>query len=502
MTGAMLALLLMTSGAAAAPADKEVDRFLDECRYILTSLEVKMFKSLDGVDRKREFIDNFWKGIDPNPATAYNEYKELYYRRIDEANRLYSHGTPGYLTDRGKIYILMGTPDEKETNYSGRTSSERPSEIWIYRSAKHRGLDRDAELTFVADGSGIYRLSSRKALEGGEARATSVAIVKGDLVALGVMAEAQTNPRDLGNSPTLVAENDAPAPPGPGEAPAMAPAAPVELKLDVKARYDFFKADLGKTLVVMTVSLDRAKATGGAADYKSFAKLAPKVDDPLDPPVDLIDSFESRETTAELLYQVQVPASPGERRMLWGVTDVALGASKSFEDPITVPDLSGTALTLSSVVPATSIDKAPEHAPAAAPAAPVAEGEAAPAPVMDEGPKLYPFELSASTVIPAINAQYGKKDELFLYYQVYGAGTDASGQHKLDIKYLISKKQKDGKWKPIGQLPQPDQTQMAQIYQLPISDIPTGAGEYKVDVTVKDTVGNQAAKGEAFFIVK
>lgn len=103
--------------------------FLSKVRYIVTKKERKIFLELPDSE-KRDFQLEFWKLRDPDPATDENEFKEEYFRRIEEANRLFHGGTPGWLQDRGRIYILIGPPAERLTYPMQAHSKSR--EIWYY----------------------------------------------------------------------------------------------------------------------------------------------------------------------------------------------------------------------------------------------------------------------------------------------------------------------------------------------------------------------------------
>lgn len=507
----LVSALLMTNSATGEDR-LDTDAFLDECRYLLTKLEVKMYKSRKTEEERQEFIQNFWRSLDPNPLTDFNEYRDLYYKRLSEANRLFSRGKPGYLTDRGKIFVLMGPPDEKESHYAGRSMDEHPSEIWIYRSAQHRGLDRDTEIAFIDDtGTGDYRISSRAALEGGAARATGVALLQTDLKALRDTAAAQSNPREGSTDTTATNVADTATTPAAGGEP-EAPAA-IPLEIEVETEFDFFKAQLGKTLMVMTVAVAR-KAEEPASDYTVFAKVEPAVADPLVPADDLMYRFDPYETDKYLLYQVQLPLRAGEYKVVYGIKDVTLDQTKSMDEVVSVPELSGSELTLSSLVAATKVEEAPPPPEPEATETPESEpaaegGEAAAVEGTEETtepaepePELRAFILSNQYVIPALGHPFTTKDELFIYYQVYGAAGAAQNNAHLKIDYLIFKEQKDGSWKPIGKMPMGNQTQLVQVYALPIRDIPTGSGRYKVGVTVEDLSSGQKAKGETPFIVK
>lgn len=115
------------------PAQEE---FLSEVRYIITKQERKIFLNLPPEERKA-FIEEFWKKRDPDPQTDTNEFKERYFQRIEEANHLFKEGgSQGWLTDRGRIYILLGPPEHREKYPTGYTIQGSPLEIWYYGPAQ------------------------------------------------------------------------------------------------------------------------------------------------------------------------------------------------------------------------------------------------------------------------------------------------------------------------------------------------------------------------------
>ncbi len=108
------------------PEDRE---FLSKVRYIITKEERKIFLELPEQEREG-FKEEFWLRRDPNPDTDVNEFKETYFQRIEEANQLFRGGIPGWLQDRGRIYILFGPPTQRSV-YRMQVSST-PREIWYY----------------------------------------------------------------------------------------------------------------------------------------------------------------------------------------------------------------------------------------------------------------------------------------------------------------------------------------------------------------------------------
>jgi GWxTD domain-containing protein len=127
---------LLFSACASARIEKQLDpksrEFLSKVRYIITSEERRAFLAL-APEAREPFVEDFWKRRDPTPTTEENEYKTEYFSRIERANRLFSGGgSPGWLQDRGRVYITLGPPDNRETYPRGVTFYGLPTEIWWY----------------------------------------------------------------------------------------------------------------------------------------------------------------------------------------------------------------------------------------------------------------------------------------------------------------------------------------------------------------------------------
>src|SRR5713226_2249360 len=99
----------------------------EEVTYIISDEERSAFLRLQNNEEREQFIEQFWLRRDPTPDTVENEFKEEHYRRIAYANERFDSGIPGWKTDRGRIYIKFGPPDEIESHPSGG-SYQRPAE--------------------------------------------------------------------------------------------------------------------------------------------------------------------------------------------------------------------------------------------------------------------------------------------------------------------------------------------------------------------------------------
>jgi GWxTD domain-containing protein len=137
----------------------------EEVPDIATAEEQAAFHGLEGDQARESFIASFWLRRDPTPNTAENEFKEEYYRRIVIANQRYSSARPGSKTDRGRVLIRFGEPDEVQSltagsllNNTGNRIFTFPLERWRYRFIE--GLGNNVLLEFVdSEHNGEYRLS-------------------------------------------------------------------------------------------------------------------------------------------------------------------------------------------------------------------------------------------------------------------------------------------------------------------------------------------------------
>jgi GWxTD domain-containing protein len=131
-----LGVVILLAACASTRGLKELDPksrdFISKVRYTITAEERMAFLAL-APEAREAFIEDFWKRRDPTPATPENEYKIEYYNRIARANRLFSGGgAPGWLQDRGRVYITLGPPDTRITYPRGVTFYGLPTEIWWY----------------------------------------------------------------------------------------------------------------------------------------------------------------------------------------------------------------------------------------------------------------------------------------------------------------------------------------------------------------------------------
>ena len=117
-----------------AITEEESEIFEKILSIIGTETQLKNYNSLNS-NGKAAFLVEFWKMMDPSPGTAENEYLQTIQSRFMYANRNYGWGqTEGWKSERGRILIKYGNPDEIEQHHL--EAATYPYEIWIYNSKR------------------------------------------------------------------------------------------------------------------------------------------------------------------------------------------------------------------------------------------------------------------------------------------------------------------------------------------------------------------------------
>ena len=122
-----------TASEFAFMSPEDIDKQFLYARYIATDHERAQFEKLADQKAKQQFMFEFWQRRNPEPGSSENTFKKEYFRRIDAATKSYSAGTrEGWMTDRGRVYVMYGPYDEIERNPS--TAESNPYETWHYNS--------------------------------------------------------------------------------------------------------------------------------------------------------------------------------------------------------------------------------------------------------------------------------------------------------------------------------------------------------------------------------
>jgi len=130
--------------------DEEISKSIDIISYLGSSREKALLEGLDETGRAN-FVRRFWSDRDPNGSEPGNTYFYEMLKRYDYANERFSGHIPGWLTDRGRIYISYGQPRDVERHVNNPDTKDY--EIWTY------AIEGETMFIFVDErGFGQYRL--------------------------------------------------------------------------------------------------------------------------------------------------------------------------------------------------------------------------------------------------------------------------------------------------------------------------------------------------------
>ncbi|HEX2781173.1 MAG TPA: GWxTD domain-containing protein [Gemmatimonadaceae bacterium] len=135
------------------------EEMLSFLRYFAPGETLQPLRNAAPADRGRAWLA-FLHATDPDPSTAEHEALRDYFIRIEQANLRYrEEGGPGWLTDRGKVFISLGDPDQIYEQGQGDIAQRGRVQIWEY--AQYR-----TQLVFIdQSGFGRYRLTTTSELE-------------------------------------------------------------------------------------------------------------------------------------------------------------------------------------------------------------------------------------------------------------------------------------------------------------------------------------------------
>ena len=173
MRKVLILLLTALFVLSATGFDKVKQELYDELRLIMTKQEEKEFKSIKDENGLQQFVEKFWEKRNPDPSTPQNEAREVYYKRLKAAEKYFREpGKKGWLTDRGRIFVLLGPPSKRDqrmmsyedaaniaasrwsaqARFSLGSTGNLNGEIWYYDDLK-------LVLVFLDEGgTGQYRL--------------------------------------------------------------------------------------------------------------------------------------------------------------------------------------------------------------------------------------------------------------------------------------------------------------------------------------------------------
>ena len=498
-----LLILLVGPGTARAASGLNFDQPTRDwhqgpVRYIITRTEVKAYKALENDQERATFIDWFWQRRDIEPGTPENEFRSRYEKRAFEATRKFSMTTiPGWKTDMGKVYMLVGPPDETINDLMGKT--HRGTVTWVYRKPPFPDMPPNTVIGFARDTSGEFRLSVNPTLDSDVARGLQWQKVKltADEV---VMRPGMTDPLLLAAGAPL-AQSEIETRIMYGRMQQLPPHEEAMFKafvgtretygapIPMETRFDFYRAE-GATLTTVTIGIRssavqyREKGGKELPDVGVFGKLVSRLDEndfyALAGDSSFVESPENGDAGAGdlLVFQAVGAFKPGIYTAIVGAEDRVSRKVSSQRVNVEIPDLSGETLRLSSVTLAGTMEPG-DYAPSI--------------------PK--PFQIGKFRLVPKPDSAFVKTDELNVYLQVYNPAKDeASGKPKLDVFYTFKGKQPGGPETEIGTYRVENSPAQVQGYAVPLAKWPEGA--YSVTVTVVDKVAGTRATADATFTIR
>ncbi|PYS81320.1 MAG: GWxTD domain-containing protein [Acidobacteria bacterium] len=477
----------------------------EDVAYIITPEEKKAWNKLQTDEEREQFIEAFWRRRDPDPDTDVNEYLEEHYERIAYANEHFASGIPGWKTDRGRIYIIYGPPNEKETHPSGgqydRPSYEGggstttyPFEVWFYRYLP--GVGSGIEIEFVdPTGSGEYRIARNPEEKDAMANVPGAGLTLNEQLGLSSKADRIANSGAFGYTGPGAREQDSPftrlqlytdlqRPPQVNDVleknllhTASSPAEDTSA-LNVATKVDFYRASDNTVMTALTVQTDNSdlqfKDVGGVQQarlniYGRVTNLSGRRITSFEDPV-TTDATVAELTTAKdrkSAYQRVLPLSPGHYKVDLIVRDINSGAqtikSVGFEVPKYAPDK----LATSTLVLAVKLQALNDQLPGM-------------------------FTIGPYKVLPNVSGVFKRGQEVGIYMQVYNAGIDQTTlRPSVDVDYVLVK---DGKeifkqaedWR--GSADSGQRLTLARL--LPTASL--APGEYEIAVRVRDKVSGQS----------
>ena len=481
--------------------------------YIITDDERKAFKKLQTDEEREAFIEEFWRRRDPDPDTDENEFKEEYYERVAYSNEHFASGIPGWKTDRGRIWIMYGKPDEREThpmggsydrpsNEGGGSTTTYPFETWFYRYLA--GVGSGVEIEFVdPTGSGEYRIARNPDEKDAMLNIPGAGLTLSEQLGLTTKADRVANVGGIGN-PNYQRESDSPfsrlqlladlsRPPQVKftDLQGLTNTAVIEdnpLNFDV--RVDFYRQSDDRVITAITIQTDNRNLvfqdSGGlqTARMNIFGKItsvagrrAGVFEDPVITTATPEELSEAKDRKSA--YQKALPLAPGNYKLDVIVRDVVSGATGIRHIAIPVPRYDPQKLSTSTLVLASKLES-----------------------LVDQ-PAVGQFVIGQAKVIPNVSGIYHRGQPVGVYMQIYNAGIDQTTlRPSVDVDYTLLKGGKEvGKqtedWRGMG-----NSGQRLTLARL-IDTRALVPGDYEIQIRIRDHVtGQQLSPSGKFSVVQ
>jgi GWxTD domain-containing protein len=499
---------------------KELDtpyrKWLDEdVVYIITPDERKAFLQLETNEEREQFIEQFWLRRSTNPDLPDNDFKEEHYRRIAYANEHFASGIPGWKTDRGRIYIIWGPPDEIESHPTGGTwdrpmdqgggsTTTYPWETWRYRYLE--GIQENVILEFVDPSStGEYHLTMDPSEKDALLHVPGAGLSLLEQMGLSSKAcrftrsDGTNMPASMGGTPAsldefnrleLYAKVQRPPEVKYKDLEAIVTSRMVRDSLKFQYRTDFMKVTSDTVLVPISVQIPnnqlsfKAKEGVHSAEINIFGRVSTPSDKIIQTFEDSVskdypDSLFALASKQMSIYQKALPLRPGLYRLDLVIKDVSSGNVGAINTRLAVPRYEDDKLEASSLILADQI----EHVPAKQ----IGTGQ---------------FVLGSSKVRPKLDAAFSPSEKMGIYLQVYNLKPDDK-THKSDATFVYTVKQGDRQVMQFketsAELKQTgDQVTIERL--LPLATLTPG--KYTLEVSATDKLAQTTISRSADFSIK
>lgn len=408
-------------------------KWMDEdARYIITDEEKSVFKKLSTPEEREKFIDEFWRRRDPSPETLQNEFKEEHYRRIAYSNDHFASGKQGWLTDRGRIYIVHGPPDRKETNptgthlirpdYEGGNMTTYPFEVWEYRYLE--GVGTDITIEFVdKSGTNDYQIALNDNEKDALFSITGSHVITGD--EQNRITRAKDQPFERLETYTRLQR--------PPEIKFKKLEEAVSAKvmyrdLPVESQENYVKLTDESVLAAVTVEMENKNLAFEAVgdNYQATINLYGRVSDITKRVVEAFeDVVTANQTDADMkqgskgksIYQKKLALRPGRYVVDAVIEDTVSGRMGSIQKLLIVPRFGEGGLTCSSLILAQAL-----------------------VPIETAEDLKSQFVMGDMKVIPNVLRRFTKGDRVGIYFQVYNLTLDQALQKPaVDVTVSIKK---------------------------------------------------------------
>jgi GWxTD domain-containing protein len=471
----ILVVLLTGPGLAnAQKLDKDDRQFLDDVRPILLGDEDKTYKGLKEKSDRLEFQKIFWARRDPDLSTPANEYQAEYEKARAEADQRYRMpAQAGSLTDCGRVFILLGKPDEVQQEGGTLTPGLRSPEIWTYRDRPGRSFTGGkAAIAFdeecrapAALGPQMDRVAGSLVVQ------PSLDYKKGKdgrLVKLADMLPKDTPVRALVKQP----RQDFPT--------ALQPAY-LKIADGGTALLGLVRGEAGALAAGDSGGTKTLRVTVGASAVGEDGKEAGWTEQATSVPIEADGSF---------VAGFKLALRPGKYTLNAGVVDEK-GKGSLASMPIEVPDLAKVE---------SGADGSVSKLPSAGSLLIVKRIEEMPGGVSDPQHPFAAFELGTARLVPTFGGVASASEQVEFVYQVYDLRTDPT-TGKADASAVVSIL-KDGKT-PVAKAPPKaieSERDGASVGPIPLANF--GPGKYVVQLKVTDKLGKHEVVQEAPLEVK